>query len=199
MSEKLNPDSKELKSLSDDEVFALSLANPEIFSEIFHRYEAAFMRKALEILRNPEDAHDVVADTFVRIYLSAKKYKKQEGASFKSWAYKILLNQCFTLYRKKKREWEFTAPLDPEFVENIGDASQIESFEAKISKEYLISVISKIPAKLANVTQLYFLEGLSQKVIAKKEGISNEVVRTRIFRAKAELKKYISLKDKTKL
>src|SRR3989344_4941383 len=85
--------------ISDETVFLASLRDPERFSEIVDRYQTAFLRKAMEILGDENDAYDIVQEAFVRIYSAAKQYRKLEGVAFKSWAYKVLMNQCFTMYQ----------------------------------------------------------------------------------------------------
>ena len=72
--------------ISDEAIFLASLRDPDRFSEIVDRYQAAFIRKAKDILRDENDAYDAVQEAFVRIYSAAKQYRKMEGVAFKSWA-----------------------------------------------------------------------------------------------------------------
>lgn len=181
-------DQDDIKRLSDDEVFVMSLKCPDLFSEIMDRYQAAFIRKAREILHDEEDAYDAVQEAFVRIYSAARTYRKQENASFKSWAYKILTNQCFTMYQKKKKLYG-TSSLSDELSDVLPDKKEAEACENKLDKDYLMSLLSRLPLILARVVTLHFIDEVPQKKIAEQEGVSNEVVRTRIHRAKKELKK----------
>ena len=92
------------QDLSDEEILNISISKPDIFSVLITRYEEAFLRKARSILHGKEDAEDIVQETFTKIYLNAPKFKKQEGASFKSWGYKILINTSFTYYQRLKKK-----------------------------------------------------------------------------------------------
>ena len=83
--------------LKDEEILAASLEKPAFFKILVDRYQEAFLRKALSILRRQEDAEDIVQETFVKIYFNGKKFKKMEGIEFKSWAYKILINTSFNI------------------------------------------------------------------------------------------------------
>ncbi len=175
---------------SDEEVLAVSVTNPDSFSVLVDRYQEAFLRKANYIIKNdPETARDVVQDTFVKIYLNAEKFKVQEGATFKSWGYKILINTCFTKYKKLKGEQVFLTDLDPEIQELVPSKYDINSFEQKLDTDHVLSLISKLPVILGRVLRLYSVEGKPQKEIAKIEGISLGAVRARIHRAKKEIKK----------
>lgn len=180
----------DLSKRSDEQILALSVTNPDIFSVLVDRYEEAFIRKAGQIVLNdPETTRDIVQEVFVKIYLNAAKFKIQEGASFKSWGYKILINTCFTKYKKIKNERVFLNDLDPEIQELIPSKAEIDSFEQKLDTDYVLSLISKLPVLLGRVLRLWSVEGKSQKDIAKIEGISLGAVRARIHRAKKEIKK----------
>lgn len=178
------------KDKSDEEILALSVNNPDLFSILVERYEDAFIRKANQIVRNNPDAvYDIVQDAFVKIYLNAGKFKVQDGATFKSWGYKILINTCFTKYQKLKSEAVFLQDLDPEIAELIPSKYDANSFEQKLDTDYVLSLISRLPVILGRVLKLYSVDGKSQKDIAKIEGISLGAVRARIHRAKREIKK----------
>lgn len=175
---------------SDEEILSASIKNPDLFSIIVDRYQEAFLRKANYIIKNdPDTARDVVQDTFVKIYANAAKFQVQEGASFKSWGYKILINTCFTKYKKIKNEQVFLADLDTEIQELVPSKADSVLFEQKLDTDYVLSLISKLPVILGRPLQLYSVEGKSQKTIAKMEGISLGAVRARIHRAKKEIKK----------
>ena len=179
-----------LNDRSDEEILALSVTDPEVFSVLVERYEEAFIRKATRVIFNdPETVRDIVQDTFVKIYLNAGKFKIQEGASFKSWGYKILLNTCFTKYKKLKGEKVFLSDLDPEIQELVPSKEAAVFQEQKLDTDYVLSLISRLPVILGRVLKLYSVEGKAQKEIAKREGISLGAVRARIHRAKKEIKK----------
>lgn len=178
-----------LQTMSDVEVLNLSLAKPRVFEELVSRYQRLFLRKAKSILRNEEDAYDVVQDTFVRICVAARKFKAQEGASFSSWAYTILVNQCYSAYKKREKHAVISLDLEPELAEVIPDRAAIEEIENKFTREYVLRLISKLPVLMKRVVELHFLEGLSQRDVAKREGVSEGVIRSRVHRAKKEMQK----------
>lgn len=182
---------KGVAEFSDEEVLVLSLESPSIFSVLINRYEEVFLRKARSILKNEEDAQDAVQETFVRIYIAGKRFKKVEGASFSSWGYKILLRQCFTLYQKKKKTWARETTLDEELLAVIPDKEFSEMHEKFLLREEMLSFLSKLPASLRVVVQKFFFEEKSHKEIADEEGFDEGVSRIRLHRAKQLLKKII--------
>ncbi len=187
--ERLKSEILDLKDMKDEEILALSVDRPEVFSLIFQRYYHPFLRKGRRILRHEKDAEDAVQETFVKIYMNASKFKKTEGASFKSWGYKILINSCFTSYRKTKRDGEVFAELDAEVIETMADPLNTD-FEDMVNKDYLLSLISKLPNILQRVLKFQFIDGKTHKEIALKEGVSIGAVKARVHRAKKELKKF---------
>lgn len=183
----------DVAKMSDEEVFSLSQKDPQYFAPLVDRYQDAFVRKAIGILKNKDDAYDVVQETFVRIYAGSKTFVKKEGASFKSWAYTILINQCCTLYQKKKRASLAFFDLDEEWTEYVPDKAQLREHEQKLTREYTLSLVSRLPTLLKKMVMLHFIDDIPQKEIAEAEGVPSGVIRARIHRAKQELRK-ISLK-----
>lgn len=172
--------------LSDEELLALSEKNPSLFTELMRRYEQPFLRKAQSVLKNVEDAEDVVQETFTKIYLHAGRFEVQEGATFKSWGYAILMNTAFTLYKKKKRSWNSKEPLDPEWYESLPDLDS-RQFEKQELSDYLVSLFARMPEHFVRVLTKQFLEGKTHEEIAEEEQLSVGAVKTRVHRAKHAL------------
>lgn len=175
----------------DEDILALSLQKPSVFGALIDRHQGAFLRTALKIVRQKEEAEDIVQETFTKIYLNAGKFRKVEGAQFKSWAYKILINTSFTHYKKMKRLRETTVYADHGFYENLEDESANGIAAGADAKMIISKILPKVPAHLRGVLQKYYLEDRSQKDIAGEENISVATVKMRLFRAKRELKKAI--------
>ncbi len=173
---------------SDEELLSLSVAHPSLFALLVRKYEAAFLRKAVSIIRDEEEAIDIVQEAFTKIYLNAKKFTPQAGASFSSWGYRILINTALTHYQKRKRRGLHTAQLDEEIWQLIPD-KQLRQFEKTEFMDEVASVLTRMPGTLARALTRFFLDGASQEEIAQEEGLSVGAIKTRVHRAKAEFKK----------
>ena len=173
----------ELAALSDAEVLARSQKEPDLFAVLVHRYEAALLRRARTILRNPEDAEEAVQDAFTKMYLYADRYRPQEGASFSSWAYTILNRVAYTKYVARRKEGGQRAELLPEHYESLPDA-RAEFLEDLSIRNEVITALAKLPETAAKILRLQFIEGKSQEEIARTEQLSIPAVKTRIHRAK---------------
>jgi len=172
---------------SDEEILTLSIESPSIFSLLVDRYQSAFLRKARSIIRDEEEAQDIVQETFTKIYLAASRFEEQEGASFKSWGYKILVNTAISRYRVLKRRGNVASLDDEETLAAIG--GEVYSVpETKEALDYVASILTRMPKHLAHILSLSFLDDLSHAEIADKEGISISAVKARIHRAKKEFR-----------
>lgn len=169
--------------LSDEEVLRLSVRHPDMFAILVARYENPFYRRARAVVKIHEDAQEVVQDTFTRIYLFTNKYKQQDGAHFSSWAYTILNRVAFTRYQKLKRINGATAPLTTEHYEALPD-NTCDTFATLTVRDEVLRTLAQLPETAARVLRLQFLEGYSQKEMARKEGITVSAIKTRVHRAK---------------
>ena len=173
---------------SDEELLALSVTHPSLFALLVRKYEAAFTRKAMSIVHDEMAAEDIVQEAFTKIYLNAGKFAPQEGATFSSWGYRILINTALTHYQKRKKDGARTVQLDEEIWALLPDR-KLEQFEKKEVADVVASVLSRMPSAFAKALASFFIEGKSQEEIAKEEGVSVGAIKTRVHRAKAEFKK----------
>jgi RNA polymerase sigma-70 factor (ECF subfamily) len=181
---------EEIAQLPDDEILKFSLKDPSHFSILVSKYEEAFLRAAVSITRSREEAEDILQEAFTKIYMNGARFKKEPGATFKSWAYRILVNTSFTHYQKLKKTTGNVSYLDPvlydedeKFAENndLGNASDHKAIIAK--------TLEKMPEHLGRLLRLYYLEDKSYNDIAKIEKISTTTLKMRLFRAKRLFKK----------
>lgn len=144
---------------------------------LVERYEQAFLRKATYILRSKEDAEDAVQDTFLKIYKHGVKFAERPNAGFNSWAYKILINTCYSYLAKKRAR--------------LGDLDEFGSADSAIGNEefsLVHSTLARLPAKFSRLLSLYFLEDKTYKEIADIEQVSLSAVKSGLHRAKKRFK-----------
>lgn len=173
---------------ADEEVLAASISHPSLFAILVRKYEEPFLRKARTIVRDAQEAEDIVQEAFTKIYLNAPKFKVVEGAQFSSWGYRILINTALTHYTKRKREGGRTVELDEEIWALIPDKN-LRQFEKTEFRDEVASVLSRMPPAFAKALSGFFLEGKTQEEMARAEGVSVGAIKTRVHRAKKEFKK----------
>ncbi|HEX2122746.1 MAG TPA: RNA polymerase sigma factor, partial [Thermoanaerobaculia bacterium] len=107
---------------------ACAAGDTKVFEEIYRRFGDRMKSIAWNHLGNAADAEDAVQDTFLKIHRAASTYSGE--ASFSTWVFRILVNTCYDILRKRRRRID-EAPIEdePETVErtapSVDDAKRI--------------------------------------------------------------------------
>jgi RNA polymerase sigma-70 factor (ECF subfamily) len=151
---------------------------------------------ALQMTRNPQDAEDLVQDTFVRAYRFFDKFEK--GTNCKAWLFKIMRNGFINNYRKKAKEptrvdfeeVENTFATDGKKEELSNEASlKIEDVFDKLVEDDVKSAMESLPEDFRTAIILSDIEGLSYQDIADVLQCPIGTVRSRISRGRKFLQK----------
>lgn len=172
---------------TDERVLSESQMKPWLFKILVERYQAAFTRKALSVVRNQLDAEEVVQDAFTKIYVNASKFQPQAGAKFSSWGYRILMNTAFTRYQKLVKNGQRFSNIDPELEQLFGEAKEHTGFAEK--RDGVERILERLPQHLSLVLRLHYLDRWSHQDIADKTGDNVGTIKARIHRAKAAFRK----------
>ncbi len=184
----------QLEKLRDEDVLALSVEQPSVFEALVKKYQDAFLRASFKIVKNKEEAEDIVQESFTKIYFNANKFKEVDGASFKSWAYKIVINTSLSHYKKLKKVRESTVYFDSLFYEESFGYDDGLEFYTDI-KLLVSRVLSEMPNHLRGVVKKYYLEDKSQEIIANEENVSVATIKMCLFRARKMFKKILDSKQ----
>ena len=168
----------------------------EAFAELVSAYSERIYNLALRILRNREDAEDVLQETFLTVL---QKLESFDGRSnFFTWIYRIATNASLMKLRKKKLVFaEMPENFDPSSRHNeriFVDWSQDPSLNVqnKEIKKIIDSAISQLSDLYRSVFILRDIEHLSIKETSKILNISEENVKIRLRRARLYLRNKIS-------
>ena len=186
----------DIRKLSDEEIFEKSRSNPDLYELLVNEYKTAFLRKVGPIMAPINGlcgAEDVVQDTFVKIYIKGNTFVSRGKGSFRSWAYTVLMNSCFSALRSAKREK--TVSIE-EKIDTIADIQITSDEESMLSMDNILSILSKLPKTLKHTAELHFLKGKTHQEIAVSENTTEGAIRTRIHRARTEIKKIDSVINK---
>ena len=141
----------------------------------FHERLLAFI---VSRVSNHEDANDILQDVFIKIHQKLDSLK--DSKKLKSWIYQITRNSIIDYYRGKKGTKDENVDLT-----NFKEDGEIENID--LSK-CLIPFINSLPDKYKNALTSTELKGMSQKEYAESIGISYSGAKSRVQRAKAQLK-----------
>lgn len=178
------------ETIPDEAILESSQDRPELFGMLVDRYEQPFRRLAMRVVRNMQEAEDVVQEAFVKIYRYAKRFKKGEDRKFSSWAYKIVLNTSITHYHKsRKREWNVPEETEASFAE-----SHVQFREIVLEREteaVVKEVLKEMPQELALLLDAYYLKDQSYKAISAQNSISIGALKMKLFRARKLFRKIL--------
>ena len=141
------------------------------------------------LLRNEEDAKDVVQEAYLRAF---KSFGGFHGSNGRAWLLTIVRNTSYTLL-KKNRVADLTTTFDEE-IHASGDESASPAIivEHAEDAELVTKAMDELPAEFREILVLRHQEGLSYKEIADIAQIPPGTVMSRLARARAKLREYLA-------
>ena len=141
------------------------------------------------LLRNEQDAQDVVQEAFLRAF---KSFGGFHGSNGRAWLLTIVRNTSYTLL-KKNRVVDLTTPFDEEIHvsghESVSPATILEHSE---DAELIREAMEGLPSEFREILTLRHHEGLSYKEIADIAQIPPGTVMSRLARARAKLRECLA-------
>ncbi|MCQ4607004.1 sigma-70 family RNA polymerase sigma factor [Corynebacterium pseudogenitalium] len=152
---------------------------------------------ALRMTRNPQDAEDLVQETFLKAYNAFDSFKP--GTNLKAWMYRIMTNTYINSYRKKKRRPLETSAEDVTdhqlYTTSSHDSTGLESAEVEALKVMPNSRISEALNALNEDYRMvvYYadVEGMAYKEIAEVMDIPLGTVMSRLHRGRKQLREML--------
>jgi RNA polymerase sigma-70 factor (ECF subfamily) len=141
------------------------------------------------LLRNEQDAQDVVQEAYLRAF---KSFRGFHGSNGRAWLLTIVRNTSYTLL-KKNRAVDLTTTFDEEIHASGHDSvSPATILEHSEDAELIRKAMDELPAEFREILALRHQEGLSYKQIAEIAQIPPGTVMSRLARARAKLKEYLA-------
>src|SRR5258707_7368994 len=178
------PDDREL-------VWRAQAGDKEAFEELVRRHQHRVFAVAGGILRRREDVEDIAQQVFVKAYFSLKRFDQR--AAFSTWLYKITVNECWDLLRKKKvrplvyesdlsedqaRQYSVSGETGrpvPDISEKLQDRERVERLlEGLEERDRLMLILKEV-------------EGFAVQEIANILGLNANTVKVRLFRARRRI------------
>ena len=164
----------------------------EAFRELVERYQRKIAALALGMLRNHEDALDVVQETFTKAYQNLDRFKGD--AAFYTWVYRIAYNLCVDQQRRAAKDPQLTLDAEedgrPAHPLPAGDPLPDEPFararDAEIARRVRVAIGDLTPDHRA-VILLRELEGLSYEEISQVLDCPKGTVMSRLHYARRQL------------
>ena len=156
-------------------------------------YQARVFNTALNLLQHHGDAEEITQDVFVEAYTKQEQFKGD--AAISTWLYRITVNKCIDLLRKKERKklWMLSLKKDTGAGEPADFVHPGVVAEQKEKAALLYKALMQLPLNQRAAYLLYETEQLSYQAISEVLGTSVPAVESLLFRARQNLRKIIGI------
>ena len=181
----------------DFDLAALQAGDRAEFALFVETYSGQVYRLALKMLQNPQDAEDILQETFIKAYKALPNFEGRSRLS--TWLYRIATNEALMFLRKKRPE---QVSVDEPLENEEGDErprqiidwcclpeNELMSSESRANLDHSVQ---QLPDGLRAVFLLRDIEGLSTRETADVLDISESAVKTRLSRARFRLRELLS-------
>lgn len=163
-----------------------------LFEVLMRRHNERLYRAARAILRDPDEAEEVMQQAYVNAYAHLRQFDQR--ASFATWLTRIAVNEAIACARRRGRY----QPLDDadggldlaSFTPTTAGNPEREAFAHEM-RGFLENAIDALPDGLREVFMLRDVQGLSTAETAISLGVSEDAVKTRLSRSRAALRRHL--------
>jgi RNA polymerase sigma-70 factor (ECF subfamily) len=161
------------------------------FEELVRRHQHRVVAVAGGILRQREDVEDIAQQVFVKAYFSLKRFDQR--AAFSTWLYKITVNECWDLLRKRKvRPLVYESDLSEDQARQFGAPEErstptpdiSDRLEARQKVERLLECLDERDKMMLILKEV---EGFAVEEIAEILDLNANTVKVRLFRARRRI------------
>ncbi len=152
---------------------------------------------ALRYTKNPEDARDLVQDTYLKAFTSFRQF--EEGTNLRAWLYRVLTTTFINSYRKGQRQpqiaqseledWQLAQAQS--HTSDLGKSAEVEALE-NLPDSDIKRALQEIPEDFRMVVYLADVEGFSYKEIAEIVGVPAGTVMSRLSRGRKQLREKLA-------
>lgn len=185
------------KAKEDFSVQALKSGDRAEFARLLETYSNVIYRLAIKMLNNPQDAEDILQETFIKAYQHISSFDGRSSLS--TWLYRIATNEALMFLRKRKlTTFSIDEPIDngnedQEPIQIVDwcclPENELMSSEAR---SYMDKAIQELPYSLRVVFLLRDIEGLSTLETGEVLNLSETAVKTRLSRARMRLRELLT-------
>jgi len=173
-------------NLTDAEVVSAVLGgDKDRYVQIVERYEVKLLRYISFLIRDYDQAADILQDTFIKAYINLRSFRLNK--KFSSWIYRIAHNEAINSIKKSAKTVNFSK-LDINDDSFAVDFSGAHVIDEMFLKKEVRQCLKMLDVKYNEVIVLYFFENLSYDEISDILHIPSSTVGVRINRAKKILK-----------
>jgi RNA polymerase sigma-70 factor, ECF subfamily len=169
-------------------VARLRAGDESAFREIVERYASKISRVSYGILRNLDDADEIAQEVFAKVYLSIHGFGGR--GSLYSWIYRIAVNECYGLLRKKRFKMVYSSDSSDDTpdlrMEAIADSRPTPDRTA-MQRDFINKLLARLPEDDRWLLISKEVEGFSLAELSEMTGLSENTIKVRLFRVRQSL------------
>ncbi|MBL7032753.1 MAG: sigma-70 family RNA polymerase sigma factor [Candidatus Delongbacteria bacterium] len=165
--------------------------NNEQFTNLVTRHSDDLYNYACYMLRNSEDAADVIQETFLRCW--QQREQLQPGLE-KNWLWRVICHQCLDLLRRRQRMHKRFQRLEPDRLAQLPgiEQEQESAYDLQHKQQQLQTALADLPARSRSIMLLRYFDDLDYEQIAGIMQLRPGAVRTIAHRARRKLQLKLS-------
>ena len=174
--------------LSDEQVVSRILSGETaLFEVLMRRHNERIYRAARAILRDESEAEDVMQQAYVNAYSHLRQFDGR--STFSTWLTRIAIHEALARCRRRGRytDMDPNSPFAPPPVASAADPER-QAFARELGV-LIESAIDRLPDGAREVFVLRQVEGMSTEEVAATLDVSEDVIKTRLSRARAALRR----------
>ena len=173
--------------LQEEQVWVMQAkADPARFEPLYRKYYDSILRYLKQRMEDPEQAHDVASQVFIKAIKNLSKYEDR-GVPFGSWLYRIAKSELYQTYREMQSSK--TVSMDHVQIPTF-DTLFFENQEFEHNQSLLLAAMQKLKEEQLKLIEMRFFEQLSFKEIGETIGITENNAKVKTFRALEKLREY---------
>jgi RNA polymerase sigma-70 factor, ECF subfamily len=163
--------------------------NTPLFELLMRRYNERVYRAARSIVRNEHEAEDVMQQAYVNAFAHLAQFNG--SARFSTWLIRIAVNEALARVRHQRKHEAFDEDqpaMQPSMPTSESQNPERQAFTQEL-RVLLEAAIDALPDGMREVVMLRDVEGLSTSEVADVLGVSDDVVKTRLSRGRAMMRR----------
>ncbi len=170
---------------SEDLLKRISSGDQDAFRELYQETDRTIYSFILSIVRNPQDAEEIMQETFLKVWTSASSYQSQ-GKPL-AWMFTIARNLCYMKFRDQKRQADIG--LDDLTGDEAGEVCvQLENMADNMVLQSALNILKE---EERQIVLLHASAGLKHREIAANLQLPLSTVLSKYNRAMKKLEKHL--------
>ena len=192
-----DPDAAFVRAVQDGDMAA--------FDRLVIKHKDKLFNMVYWFLGDYQEANDCAQDIFIKVFKGIKKFRFE--SSFSTWLYRIAINTCKNRLKSSAYRWKMrTVPLENPDSSKEGNRSyEIQNGSPSPAKELekkekimrIQKAVNSLPQEQNRIIVLRDIQGLSYQEISDITGLKLGTVKSRLARARLELRKYLAPSGRT--